>query len=128
MSNKLTPVIIDNPCQKCWQYRTRDTLMALVTLGLWLLVLSRLYDFYAVEEALLERLYSATMLQLLVAGFIATFLAFHLWAMYNRYLHVSVLRQAERAAKLSTPDPQVELGETRWQIDAPLYERKETVH
>ncbi|WP_447556139.1 hypothetical protein [Vreelandella sp. EE22] len=92
MSNKLMPVIIDNPCQKCWQYRTRDTVMALATLALWLMVLSRLHAFYAVEEALIEQLYSSTMLKVLLVGFVATFLTFHLWAVYNRYLYTSVLK------------------------------------
>ncbi|UYG01361.1 MULTISPECIES: PgaD family protein [unclassified Halomonas] len=100
MSNKLMPVIIDNPCQKCWQYRTRDTVMALATLGLWLVVLSRLHTFYTVEDAIIEQLYSSTMLQLLAAGFIVTFLTFHLWAVYNRYLYKNLLRRAERVAAI----------------------------
>ncbi|MCB8890320.1 hypothetical protein [Vreelandella malpeensis] len=92
MSNKLTHVIIDNACRKGWQYRARDGVMALVTLALWLMVLSRLHAFYAVEDAILAQLMHSTMLQLLVAGFIVTFLTFHAWAIYNRYLYVSMLK------------------------------------
>ncbi|WP_447928823.1 hypothetical protein [Vreelandella sp. EE27] len=93
--NKLIPVIIDNPCQKCWQYRTRDAVMATATLALWLVVLSRLHGFYMLEEAIIDQLYGSTMLKMLVAGFITTFLTFHLWAIYNRYLYTSVLKRGE---------------------------------
>ncbi|MCP1314359.1 MULTISPECIES: hypothetical protein [unclassified Halomonas] len=92
MSNKLTPVIIDNACRKGWQYRARDSVMALITLALWLMVLSRLHAFYAVEDAILAQLLNSAMLQLLVAGFVVTFLTFHAWAIYNRYLYLSLER------------------------------------
>jgi len=42
MNNKLVPVIIDNPGQKSWGYRTRDIIITLATLTLWRLVRSRL--------------------------------------------------------------------------------------
>lgn len=92
MSNKLTPVIIDNACRRGWQYRARDSVMALITLALWLMVLSRLHAFYAVEDALMEQLVDSVMLKILLMGFGVTFLTFHVWAMYNRHLYVSMLK------------------------------------
>lgn len=93
MSNKLVPVIIDNPGRKSWGYRTRDIIITLATLTLWLLVMSRLYMFFIVEEAILEKLYSSVMIKLVLIGFVVTFLTFHFWVVYNRFLYTSYLKR-----------------------------------
>ncbi|MDQ7729953.1 hypothetical protein [Halomonas sp. SpR8] len=93
MSNKLVPVIIDNPSHKSWGYRTRDILITLATLVLWLLVMSRLYMFFIAEEAVLEKLYSSVMIKVVLVGFVVTFLMFHFWAVYNRFLYTSHLKR-----------------------------------
>ncbi len=92
MNNKLMPVIIDNPCQKSWGYRSRDTLITLATLALWVLVMARLYMFFIVEEAILEQLYASIMIKIVLVGFIVTFLTFHCWSVYNKHLHTSYLK------------------------------------
>ncbi|HSP30552.1 MAG TPA: hypothetical protein VLO13_00820 [Halomonas sp.] len=96
MNNKLMPVIIDNPSQKGWGYRTRDTIMTLATLVLWILVITRLYMFFIVEEAILEKLYSSVMIKVVLVGFVVTFLTFHCWAVYNKYLYTSYLKRQLR--------------------------------
>ncbi len=96
MNNKLMPVIIDNPCQKSWGYRSRDTLITLVTLVLWALVMSRMYLFFIVEEAILEQLVGSVMIKLVLVGFLVTFLTFHCWAVYNKYLYTSYLKRQLR--------------------------------
>ncbi|MGO1430763.1 MAG: hypothetical protein ACTHV3_05815 [Halomonas sp.] len=93
MSNKLVSVIINNPGQKSWGYRFRDIIITLATLILWLLVMSRLYMFFIVEEAILEKLYSSVMIKVVLVGFVVTFLTFHLWAVYNRFLYTSYLKR-----------------------------------
>lgn len=96
MNNKLVPVIIDNPCQKSWGYRTRDILITLATLVLWMLVITRMYMFFIVEEAIVEQLYSSVMIKVVLIGFVVTFLTFHFWAVYNRYLYTSYLKRQLR--------------------------------
>lgn len=96
MNNKLVPVIIDNPCQKGWGYRTRDILITLATLVLWMLVITRMYMFFIVEEAIVEQLYSSVMIKVVLIGFVVTFLTFHFWAVYNRYLYTSYLKRQLR--------------------------------
>jgi len=96
MNNKLMPVIIDNPCQKGWGYRSRDTLITLVTLVLWALVMTRMYMFFIVEEALLEQLVGSVMIKVVLVGFLITFLTFHCWAVYNKYLYTSYLKRQLR--------------------------------
>ncbi|MBF59780.1 hypothetical protein [Halomonas sp. FeN2] len=96
MNNKLMPVIIDNPCQKSWGYRSRDTLITLVTLVLWALVMTRMYLFFIVEEAILEQLVGSVMIKLVLVGFLVTFLTFHCWAVYNKYLYTSYLKRQLR--------------------------------
>ena len=92
MNNKLMPVIIDNPCHKSWGYRSRDTLIALATLTLWLLVITKLYMFFIMEEAFLEQLYASIMIKIGLVGFVVTFLTFHCWSVYNKHLHTSYLK------------------------------------
>lgn len=96
MNNKLMPVIIDNPCQKGWGYRSRDTLITLATLALWILVMSRMYMFFIVEEAILEQLVGSVMLKIVLVGFVVTFLTFHCWSVYNKYLYTSYLKRQLR--------------------------------
>lgn len=96
MNNKLVPVIIDNPCQKGWGYRTRDILITLATLVLWMLVMTRMYMFFIMEEAIVEQLYSSVMIKVVLIGFVVTFLTFHFWAVYNRYLYTSYLKRQLR--------------------------------
>ncbi|OJA04747.1 hypothetical protein [Halomonas sp. QHL1] len=96
MNNKLMPVIIDNPCQKGWGYRSRDTLITLATLALWILVISRMYMFFIVEEAILEKLYASVMIKVVLIGFVVTFLTFHCWAVYKKYLYTSYLKRQLR--------------------------------
>lgn len=96
MNNKLLPVIIENPGQKGWAYRTRDAVITLATLILWLLVMSRLYVFFIMEEAVLEQLYGSFMIKAVGVGFILTFLTFHCWAVYNRYLYTSYQKHQPR--------------------------------
>nr|WP_298059500.1 hypothetical protein [uncultured Halomonas sp.] len=93
MNNKLMPVIIDNPCQKGWGYRTRDILITLATLALWGLVVARLYMFFFVEEAFIEQLVGSMMIKIVLVGFLVTFLTFHCWAVYNKYLYTSYLKR-----------------------------------
>ncbi|EHA17357.1 hypothetical protein [Halomonas sp. HAL1] len=102
MNNKLVPVIIDNPCQKGWGYRTRDILITLATLVLWMLVITRMYMFFIVEEAILEQLYSSVMIKVVLIGFVVTFLTFHFWAVYNRYLYTSYLKRQLRHVQQPT--------------------------
>ncbi|EHJ91970.1 hypothetical protein KUC_3530 [Vreelandella boliviensis LC1] len=90
------PVIIDNPCQKGWGYRSRDTLITLATLALWILVMTRMYMFFIVEEAILEQLIGSVMLKIVLVGFVVTFLMFHCWAVYNKYLYTSYLKRQLR--------------------------------
>ena len=92
MNNKLAHVIIENPCQKSWGYRSRDTLIALATLILWLLVITKLYMFFIMEEAFLEQLYASIMIKIVLVGFLVTFLTFHCWSVYNKHLHTSYLK------------------------------------
>lgn len=96
MNNKLVPVIIDNPCQKGWGYRSRDTLITLATLALWVLVMTRMYMFFIVEEAILEQLAASVMIKVVLIGFLVTFLTFHFWSVYNKYLYTSYLKRQLR--------------------------------
>ena len=96
MNNKLVPVIIDNPCQKGWGYRSRDILITLATLALWILVMTRMYMFFIVEEAILDQLVGSVMIKVVLIGFLVTFLTFHLWAVYNKYLYTSYLKRQLR--------------------------------
>ncbi|WGI23829.1 hypothetical protein QEN58_10760 [Halomonas alkaliantarctica] len=96
MNNKLMPVIIDNPCQKGWGYRSRDTLITLATLALWILVMTRTYTFFIVEEAILEQLIGSIMLKIVLVGFVVTFLTFHCWAVYNKYLYTRYVKRQLR--------------------------------
>ncbi|MDQ7731068.1 hypothetical protein QT231_00030 [Halomonas sp. SpR1] len=112
MNNKLMPVIIDNPCQKSWGYRSRDTLITLATLTLWILVMARLYMFFIMEEAFLEQLYASIMIKIVLAGFIITFLIFHCWAVYNKYLYTNYLKRQLRQFK----QPTIEI-DTKSQIE-----------
>lgn len=96
MNNKLVPVIIDNPCQKGWDYRTRDMLITLTTLALWGLVVARLYMFFIVEEAIIEQLIGSVMIKIVLVGFLVTFLTFHCWSVYNKYLHTSYVKRQLR--------------------------------
>jgi|TARA_A100001518_G_C1190188_1_gene36024 hypothetical protein len=96
MNNKLVSVIIDNPYQKSWGYRSRDTLITLATLILWGLVMAKVYMFFIVGEAFLEQLYSSVMIKLVSVGFVLTFLTFHCWAVYNQYLYTSYLKRQLR--------------------------------
>ncbi|PRY63945.1 hypothetical protein B0H98_10790 [Vreelandella songnenensis] len=96
MNNKLVPIIINNPCQKGWGYRTRDAVITLATLILWVLVMSRLYVFFVMEEAVLEQLCGSFMIKAVGIGFILTFFTFHCWAVYNRYLYTSYLKSQPR--------------------------------
>lgn len=102
MSNKLAHVIIENPCQKSWVYRSRDTLIALVTLILWLLVITRLYMFFIMEEAFLEQLYASIMIKVVLAGFLVTFLIFHCWSVYNKHLHTRYVKSQRGHLKQSS--------------------------
>ncbi|MCL5425711.1 hypothetical protein ACQKE4_10555 [Halomonas sp. NPDC076908] len=96
MNNKLVPIIIDNPCQKGWGYRTRDTIITLATLALWVLVVAKMYMFFFIEEAILEQLYSSIMIKIVLIGFVVTFLTFHLWAVYNQFLYTRYLKRQLR--------------------------------
>jgi small-conductance mechanosensitive channel len=96
MNNKLVSVIIDNPYQKSWGYRSRDMLITMITLILWGLVMAKVYMFFIVEEAFLEQLYGSVMIKLLLVGFVITFLTFHCWAVYNQYLYTSYLKRQLR--------------------------------
>ncbi len=102
MNNKLVPIIINNPCQKGWGYRTRDALITFATLALWILVLARLYTFFIIEEAVLEQLYGSLMIKIVGVGFVVTFLTFHCWAVYNQYLYTSYLKRQLRHLKPPT--------------------------
>lgn len=104
MNNKLMPVIIDNPCQKGWGYRSRDTLITLATLTLWILVMTRTYMFFIVEEAILEQLIGSVMIKIVLVGFLVTFLTFHCWAVYNKYRYTSYLKQQLRHFQQPTLD------------------------
>ncbi|RUR26048.1 hypothetical protein ELY33_17390 [Vreelandella andesensis] len=96
MNNKLVPVIINNPCQKSWDYRIRDFLITLATLALWGLVAAKLYMFFIVEEAIIEQLIGSVMIKIVLIGFLVTFLTFHCWAVYNKYLHTSYVKRQLR--------------------------------
>lgn len=110
MNNKLVPVIIDNPCQKGWGYRSRDTLITLATLALWVLVMTRMYMFFIVEEAILEQLVGSVMIKVVLVGFLVTFLIFHCWAVYNKYLYTSYLKRQLRHFQQPTPTLDNETG------------------
>lgn len=96
MSNKLVPVIIDNPCQKGWGYRVRDTIITLATLALWVLVVAKMYLFFFVEEEILGQLYDSIMIKVILIGFVVTFLTFHCWAVYNQFLYTRLLKRQLR--------------------------------
>ncbi|MGO2391192.1 MAG: hypothetical protein ACTH69_03770 [Halomonas sp.] len=96
MSNKLVPVIIDNPCQKGWGYRVRDTIITLATLALWVLVVVKMYMFFFVEEEILGKLYDSVMIKMVLIGFVVTFLTFHCWAVYNQFLYTRLLKRQLR--------------------------------
>lgn len=114
MNNKLMPVIIDNPCHKSWGYRSRDTLITLATLTLWILVMARLYMFFIVEEAILEQLYASIMIKIVLVGFIVTFLTFHFWSVYNKHLYTNYLKRQLSQLK----EPLIERdNDTESQID-----------
>lgn len=108
MNNKLVPVIIDNPCHKGWGYRSRDTLITLATLALWVLVIARLYMFFIVEEAILEQLYASVMIKIVMVGFIVTFLTFHCWAVYNKHLYTNYLKHQLRHFKQTAFEPEAD--------------------
>ncbi|OWV28322.1 MULTISPECIES: hypothetical protein [Halomonas] len=114
MNNKLMPVIIDNPCQKSWGYRSRDTLITLATLALWVLVMARLYMFFIVEEAILEQLYASIMIKIVLVGFLVTFLTFHCWAVYNKHLYTNYLKR--QLSQLKQPTIERD-NDTESQID-----------
>ena len=96
MSNKLVPVIIDNPCQKGLGYRVRDTIITLATLALWVLVVVKMYMFFFVEEEILGQLYDSVMIKVVLIGFVVTFLTFHCWAVYNQFLYTRLLKRQLR--------------------------------
>lgn len=49
--------------------------------------------FFILNDATLEHLYGSIMLKLVLAGFAVTFLTFHCWALYNRYLYTGHLKR-----------------------------------
>ncbi|MBS3667734.1 hypothetical protein KGA68_07330 [Halomonas boliviensis] len=108
------PVIIDNPCQKSWGYRSRDTLITLATLALWVLVMARLYMFFIVEEAILEQLYASIMIKIVLMGFLVTFLTFHCWSVYNKHLYTNYLKR--QLSQLKQPTIERD-NDTESQID-----------
>lgn len=96
MSNKLMSVVIENPYQKSWGYRSRDALITLTSLGLWGLVLAKLYLFFILGDAVLTHLAESMMLKIVLIGFVVTFLTFHCWAVYNQYRYTSFLKRQLR--------------------------------
>ena len=52
--------------------------------------------FFIMEEAIVEQLYSSVMIKVVLIGFVVTFLTFHFWAVYNRYLYTSYLKRQLR--------------------------------
>ena len=55
-----------------------------------------MYLFFIVEEAILEQLVGSVMIKLVLVGFLVTFLTFHCWAVYNKYLYTSYLKRQLR--------------------------------
>ncbi|MFQ3788651.1 hypothetical protein [Halomonas sp. A29] len=85
--NKLLPVVISNPGKKSLVYKARDWLMAALTFSLWMGLFFKFYLFIFEENALAVSMITATLAKLVVLGFLVTFLVFHCWAIYNRYLY-----------------------------------------
>ncbi len=96
MSNKLTSVIIENPYQKSWGYRSRDALITLSSLGLWGLVFAKLYLFFVLGDAVVKHLADSMMLKVVLVGFVVTFLTFHCWAVYNQHRYTRYLKRQLR--------------------------------
>ncbi|MCE8018643.1 hypothetical protein HOP51_00725 [Halomonas sp. MCCC 1A11036] len=85
--NKLAPVVIHNPTKKSLVYKARDGLMVALTFFLWAGLFFKFYLTIFEGEMLALSMITVTLAKLIVVGFFVTFLIFHCWAIYNRYLY-----------------------------------------
>ncbi|MEC9482484.1 MAG: hypothetical protein UMU75_04050 [Halomonas sp.] len=92
MNNKLGPMVISNPKRRGWGYRFRDTTLVLATLSLWSLFGMQTYMSVTSAEFLIEQAYVLAVLKVTAIDFVAVFLVFHAWVIYERSLFRMQLR------------------------------------
>lgn len=86
MNNKLGPMIISNPKRRGLGYRFRDITLVLATLSLWGLFGTQTYLTVTSADFLAEQAYVLSILKVTAIDFVAVFLIFHVWVIYERSL------------------------------------------
>lgn len=92
MKNELISIIIKNPGNKNFLYKTRDGLLFIITTYIWGAILINLY-LVMLGGLQLDNFLSDIILKIFASGFIISFLFFHCWAIYNIHRYHSVNRK-----------------------------------
>ncbi|MCE8004815.1 hypothetical protein [Billgrantia ethanolica] len=85
--NKLHPVVINNPGKRSLSYRARDLSITALTLAVWLTLIVKTTLSIISSDVWIMTIATSWMPRLIVLGFVLTFLSFHCWAIYKRYLY-----------------------------------------
>ncbi|WP_136066822.1 hypothetical protein [Modicisalibacter radicis] len=86
MNNQLGSMIISNPKRRGLGYRVRDMALVLATLSLWGLFGTETYLAVTSAEFLAEQAYILSLLKVTAIDFVAVFMLFHAWVLYERLL------------------------------------------
>ncbi|MDW5376540.1 hypothetical protein R6258_06365 [Halomonas sp. HP20-15] len=86
MNNQLGTMIISNPKRRGLGYRFRDMTLVLATLSLWGLFGTETYLTVTSAEFLAEQAYILSLLKITAIDFVAVFMIFHVWVLYERLL------------------------------------------
>lgn len=85
--NKLHPVVINNPGKRSLSYRARDLSITALTLAVWLTLIVKMAISIVSSDVWIMTVATSLLPRVIVLGFILTFLSFHCWAIYKRYLY-----------------------------------------
>jgi len=102
MENNLANIVIENPRNMSAGYMLRDSLIALATLLLWSLCITKLYLFISSGPSIFLDHAAQVMLKFIIVSFSITLAAFHVWAIYNRWLywrHLETLKVSPSAPR-----------------------------
>ncbi|SFU57334.1 hypothetical protein [Halomonas korlensis] len=86
MNNKLGYMVISNPKRRGLGYRFRDTTLVLATLSLWGLFGTQTYLAMTSAEILVTQAYVLGILKITAIDFVAVFIIFHTWVIFERSL------------------------------------------
>ncbi|SEF81855.1 hypothetical protein [Billgrantia desiderata] len=85
--NKLHPVVINNPGKRSLSYRARDLAITALTLAVWLALIAKTIISIVSSDVWILTIATSLLPRVIALGFILTFLSFHCWAIYKRYLY-----------------------------------------